>query len=225
VPQSTALHWLSLPLNPNGRSNSDVVRPYKGATDIVRKDQHRWIVDFGVDMPLNEAALYEVPFEYVQRTVRPERAKNKLAKLRDFWWLHWNPRPEMRAAIQRNCKKRYLVTPHVSKHRIFAWLPIGALPSNLLIAFAREDDYFFGVLQSKAQEVWALRVGTWMGVGNDPRYTPTTCFETFPLPWPPGTEPVADPRVIEIGAAAKELDERRNAWLNPANAIDAELKR
>lgn len=29
---------------------------------------------------------------------------------------------------------------------------------------------------------------TWMGKGNDPRYTPTTCFETFPFP--PGLSPV-----------------------------------
>jgi hypothetical protein len=26
------------------------------------------------------------------------------------------------------------------------------------------------------------------------RYTPTTCFETFPMPWPPGQEPASDPR-------------------------------
>jgi hypothetical protein len=27
-----------------------------------------------------------------------------------------------------------------------------------------------------------LGQGTWLGVGNDPRYTPTTTFETFPFP-------------------------------------------
>ena len=49
-------------------------------------------------------------------------------------------------------------------------------------------------------------MGTWLGDGNDPRYTPTTCFETFPLPWPPGQEPTADRRVQAIADAAKELD-------------------
>ena len=29
---------------------------------------------------------------------------------------------------------------------------------------------------------WSLRLGTWLGVGNDPRYTPTTTFQTFPFP-------------------------------------------
>jgi hypothetical protein len=60
---------------------------------------------------------------------------------------------------------------------------------------------------------------------NPPRYTPTTCFETLPLPWPPGQEPPADPRVLEIAAAAKALDELRRNWLNPAGATEAELKR
>lgn len=68
-------------------------------------------------------------------------------------------------------------------------------------------------------------MGTWLGVGNDPRYTPTTTFETFPFPWPPGAEPQDDPRVRAIAAAAQRLVELRDNWLNPAGASDAELKK
>ena len=113
----------------------------------------------------------------------------------------------------------------VSKHRFYVWLGVEVLPANLLIVFARDDDYFFGVLHSRAHEVWSLRMGTWLGVGNDPRYTPTTCFETFPLPWPPGADPADDPRVVEIAAAAKALDEQRRAWLDPPDAYGTELKK
>ncbi|HYP59915.1 MAG TPA: type IIL restriction-modification enzyme MmeI, partial [Thermomicrobiales bacterium] len=63
------------------------------------------------------------------------------------------------------------------------------------------------------------------GVGNDPRYTPTTCFETFPLPWPPGQEPTGDRRVQAIADAAKELDRLRSNWLNPPDCSEAELKK
>ena len=42
-----------------------------------------------------------------------------------------------------------------------------------------------------------------------PRYTPTTCFETFPFPEP------TDKQKIDIAAAAKELNELRENWLNP----------
>jgi len=58
-----------------------------------------------------------------------------------------------------------------------------------------------------------------------PRYTPTTCFETFPLPWPPGEEPGGDPRVESIAEAARRLDGLRRNWLDPEGASDSELKK
>jgi hypothetical protein len=57
------------------------------------------------------------------------------------------------------------------------------------------------------------------------RYTPTTTFETFPFPWPPGREPAGDPRVEAIAQAARELVEQRDVWLNPVDASEAELKK
>ena len=85
---------------------------------------------------------------------------------------------------------------------------------------ARSDDYFLGVLHSKAHELWSLRLGT--SLEDRPRYTPTTTFETFP--WPPGREPAADPRVAAVAAAAADLVAKRDAWLNPPGASDADLK-
>ncbi|MCA9942172.1 MAG: hypothetical protein KC449_01760 [Anaerolineales bacterium] len=90
------------------------------------------------------------------------------------------------------------------------------LPDSATTAIIREDDYFFGVLHSRLHEIWALRLGTWLGKGNDPRYTPTTTFETFPFPWPPGQEPGEDdPRVAAIAQWARALVQWRDAWLNP----------
>ena len=70
----------------------------------------------------------------------------------------------------------------------------------------------------------ALATSSRHGVGNDPTYNSTTCFETFPLPWPPGHEPAGDPRIKAIAQAARELVEKRDAWLNPPGASEAELK-
>jgi hypothetical protein len=56
------------------------------------------------------------------------------------------------------------------------------MPENLCVAITRADDTTFGILHSRFHELWSLRMCTWLGVGNDPRYTPTTCFETFPFP-------------------------------------------
>jgi hypothetical protein len=66
---------------------------------------------------------------------------------------------------------------------------------------------------------------TWLGKGNDPRYTPTTTFETYPFPWPPGQEPHDDARVQAIAAAAKDLVAQRDAWLNPTEFMGVDLKK
>jgi hypothetical protein len=182
-----------------------------------------WIIDFGVDMSEADASLYEAPFEYVLTHVKAVRQQNNRQSYREKWWLHVEPRSGWRQA--QNGLNRFLLTGRVARHRIFVWKDAATLPDSATIAFARDDDYFFGVLHSRIHEVWSLRMGTWLGKGNDPRYTPTTCFETFPLPWAPGTEPVDDPRVIAIGEAAKRLNELRENWLNPEGATEAELKK
>jgi len=97
------------------------------------------------------------------------------------------------------------------------WMSWATLPDSALVVFARDDDYFFGVLHSRTHEVWSLRLGT--SLEDRPRYTPTTCFETFPFPHP------TDAQREAIAAAAKTLDERRRAWLDPAGADPAELKK
>ncbi len=90
---------------------------------------------------------------------------------------------------------------------------------------ARDDDYFFGVLHSRVHEVWSLATSSRHGVGNDPTYNNTTCFEPFSFPWPPGQEPAGDPRVEAIAQAARELVQKRDNWLNPPGASEADLKK
>jgi type II restriction/modification system DNA methylase subunit YeeA len=106
-------------------------------------------------------------------------------------------------------------------------LPSVKIPENTVIVIGREDDTTFGILHSRFHESWSLRRGTWLGVGNDPRYTPTTTFETFPFPKGltpniPAKDYANDPRAIAIAKAAKRLDELRNAWLNPPDLVRIE---
>ena len=49
------------------------------------------IIDFG-DMPSEQAASYETPFEYVNTHVRPFRTKSKWLLYAKNWWLHMEPR-------------------------------------------------------------------------------------------------------------------------------------
>ena len=153
--ESVALSMLGQP-NPDGRNNRDVVRPRVNGRDITSRPSGTWIIDFGVDLPLYEAALYEAPFEYVNEYVRPAREKSRSTI--PEWWLHERPRTEMREATKHF--SRFIVTPRVSKHRLFAWIQEDTLPDSALIAFARDDDYTFGVLHSRFHEVWARAMGT-----------------------------------------------------------------
>ena len=173
-----ALEWLNCP-NPHGKPNSDVLRPYFNGNDLAKRPRGVWTVDFGVDMPLVKAASYERPFAYVAENIKPIRAENKRGAYANKWWLYAESRPAMRRAFSPHA--RFLATCMVAKHRMFVWLDPVSLPGNVVIAFGRSDNYFLGVLQSKFHEVWALKQGT--RLETRPRYTPTTCFETFPFPF------------------------------------------
>ena len=211
IPDALAREMLAIP-NPDGRSNSDVVKPWINGKDITDRRRGMWIIDFG-DMSLEQAALFEAPFEYVARKVRPQRERSRSTVSR--WWLHERPRPDMKRALQGT--KRYIVTPRVAKHRLFAWLAATTVADSATIAIAREDDYKFGVLHSHFHEVWSLAMGTQLE--TRPRYTPTTCFETFPFPQP------TDEQRETIGAAAAELNRMREGWLNPQGVTAVELRR
>ena len=167
-----------------------------------------WIIDFPPGMSLQDAALYEAPFEYIKEHVRPMRATAKSGDRTGVdWRIHQRPRSDMRQAIAGLELHRFICTPCVSKHRVFVWIHGVTLPDHAVIAIARDDDYTFGVLQSRVHELWALSMGTQLE--SRPRYTPTTTFETFPFP-----NPTAEQRAT-IEQAAKRLNELRENWLNP----------
>ena len=180
IPGDLAREWLRLPANPNGRPNADVLNPWVNGMDLTRRPSGKWIVDFGWGMTEADAALYEEPFRHVREHVHPTRQRNRRESYRVHWWRHVEPRPGMWEAL--NGLTRVIATPTVAKHRLFVWLDSRVCPDHQLIVVARDDDTTFGILHSRFHEAWSLRLGTWLGKGNDPRYTPTTTFETFPFP-------------------------------------------
>ena len=217
VEGDVARDWLKQP-NPNGRPNSEVLKPLTNGKDITTRSRALCVVDFGA-MTEAEASLYEKPFDHVQTHVRPARENNRDESRRTRWWLHGRLGTDWRNAI--SALPRYIATTRVAKHRTFVWRPSVCWPSDAVVGIARSDDTTFGILQSRFHELWSLRMCTWLGVGNDPRYTPTTTFETFPFP--EGLTPRDRPagrRSDAIAAAAKKLNELRENWLNPPEWVD-----
>ena len=218
----TARQWLTLPNNPNGRPNSDVLRPWLNGMDVTRRTRDMWILDFGLDMDESTAALYEAPFEYAVHEIKAARAGKREVRSSTRWWLHHRPRPEMRAATKG--LSRIILTPRVAKHRIFIWAPQAVIPDSRLYAIAREDDVTFGVLHSCFHEVWSLNTCSWHGVGNDPTYNAKSVFGTFPFPeglTPDlSAEESANKSAEDIASAARELCELRENWLNPSEWVE-----
>ena len=179
ISESQAKQVLSHP-NPDGRPNSDVVRPWINGSDITRRPRGMWIIDFPPGTPIEEAALYEAPFEYVKQAVKPRRDSSRTTISQ--WWHHERPRVEMRAAMSG--LDRYIVTPRVSKHRLFVWVSTDTLPDSAVIAFAQDDDYFFGVLHSRIHELWARAQGTQLReVESGFAIHPYLNIRDVPVPW------------------------------------------
>jgi type II restriction/modification system DNA methylase subunit YeeA len=215
-----ARDWLTRPLNPNGRPNKDVLKPWVNGMDITRRPADKWIIDFGWVNGETEVSLYEAPFAYSAIHIEPLRRTNRRENYSKYWWRHMEPRPGMWKAMKSF--DRIIVTPAVSKFRVFSWLSTSVCPDHALLVFTRDDDTCFGILHSTFHELWSLRMGT--SLEDRPRYTPSTTFETFPFP--EGLTPniaaadyADDPRAIFIAAASARLNELREKWLNPADLV------
>lgn len=220
VDTATALAWLADSGNPNGRPNSDVVRPIYNGSDITRHWAGNWVVDFAA-MEMHEAADYLKPFAYVEATVRPVRAGNREAIRAEKWWRHGRFRPELRTHLQHI--SHYIATPETAKHRFFVRFPVQVAPEHKLVVIPREDDLTFGLISSRFHCLWAIENGGRLGVGNDPVYNTSLCFETFPFP--PGFDlndptPPSGPLFQAIAVAATELLAWRERWLNPEDWLD-----
>jgi len=219
IDQELAQRWLLTPLNPNGKRNSEVLRPLRNGKDLTTRARRKWVINFG-SMSEDEASLFEEPFEHVQRLVKPVRTHSNDRQRRENWWLLGRSGAAFFAKTEP--LQRYLATSQVSKHRFFVWLETVVQPHQTVIAIARDDDTAFGILHSRFHELWALRMGT--SLEDRPRYTPSTTFETYPFPEGltpdiPAADYAADPRAQKIAAAAARLNELRENWLNPPDLV------
>lgn len=156
------------------------IREYRNGKDLTNRPRDVLVIDlFGLTADKVRNRYPEV-YQHVFTTVKPERDQNNRASRRERWWLFGETNPKLRK--QLDGLPRYIATVETSKHRFFQFLDASILPDNMLVAVAHDDAYVLGVLSSRIHVIWALALGGRLGVGNDPRYNKTRCFETFPFP-------------------------------------------
>ena len=156
------------------------IREYRNGRDLAAHSRGVMVIDlFGLDVDEVRRQFPEV-YQHILTTVKPERDKNNRESYRDNWWVFGEPRRELRPALAG--LPRYIATVETTKHRVFQFLDAAILPDNMLVAVGSADAFDLAILSSRTHVVWALRAGGWLGVGNDPRYSKSRCFDPFPLP-------------------------------------------
>ncbi|MCY2996001.1 MAG: class I SAM-dependent DNA methyltransferase [Planctomycetota bacterium] len=178
-----------------------VIRPYLNGRDFMQNSRGVSVIDFFGREHDEARDLHPAAFQRVLDYVKPERDQNRRDSIRRLWWRFGWERPVWRAAVAG--LPRYISTPETAKHRVFVFLNSDVLPDNMLTNFALDDAFFLGVFSSRIHVLWSLAAGGRLGVGNDPRYTKSRCFD--PFPFPAATE-AQQRRIRELG---EHLDAHR----------------
>ncbi len=156
------------------------IRPYRNGKDLTNRSRGVLVIDLhGLTQAQLKERFPEV-FQWVVERVKPERELNNERYRRENWWLFGRKNTELRSALRG--LPRFIATVETSKHRFFVFLPSEVVPDNMLIAVALEDAAMLGILSCRIHVLWSLAAGGRMGVGNDPRYTKSVCFDRFPFP-------------------------------------------
>ena len=172
--------------------NATIVRPYIGGRELNNNvppsptadvPHDRYVINFG-DRTLEEAEQWPELMEIVRRLVKPERDKLKDnpdgRRRKAYWWQFGRSVPGLDAALVH--LDRCLMGSQVTKHLLLGLQSSRNTFSHVANVFALNTWHEFAVLQSKPHEHWARAMGSSLEMRL--RYTPSTCFETFPFPRP-----------------------------------------
>ncbi|HAZ46133.1 MAG TPA: class I SAM-dependent DNA methyltransferase [Cyanobacteria bacterium UBA11369] len=177
------------------------IYPLLTGRDIAQKPQERYVIDAN---QLSEEELclqYPRIYQWLLNNVKPDREINNDPRLRREWWRYRRSNAIMRNGIKG--MNRYIVTPRTAKHRYFIFCSIDVIPESEVIVIFLENAYFLGILSSKTHIIWSLAAGGRLGVGNDPRYNNSVCFDPFPFP---DATPEQKQKIRELG---ERLDAHR----------------
>jgi hypothetical protein len=179
------------------------IRPYRNGRDLLQRSRDVMVIDlFGLEEREVRTRFPEV-YQHVLMTVKPERDVNRRESYKRLWWIHGEPRKDLRPAL--NGLSRYIASAEIAKHRIFEFLDGNITPDNRIVVIAVDNAFELGVLSTAAHSLWALGLG---GTLEDrPSYSKSMVFDPFPFP-----DATPEQRTA-IADLAEELDATRKAAL------------
>ncbi|WP_370528963.1 class I SAM-dependent DNA methyltransferase [Paracoccus sp. AK26] len=177
------------------------IRAYRNGRDLTASPRGVMVIDlFGLSEP-EVRTRFPAVYQHVLDNVKPERDQNNRDSYKRNWWIHGEPRRDLRPALEG--LERYIVTVETMQHRLFMFLDGSILPDNRLVVFGLDDAFQLAVLSSRIHVVWSLSVG---GVLEDrPVYNKTVCFDPFPFP------DATEAQKSRLRALGEELDAHRKA--------------
>ena len=175
------------------------IRPYRNGKDLTDAPREVMVIDlFGLTVD-EVREKFPAVYQHVLTKVKPERDSNNRESYRKAWWIHGEPRKDLRKAFDG--LPQYIATVETSKHRFFQVLDASVLPDNMLVVVCLDDPFFLGVLSSRIHVAYALVAG---GTLEDrPRYNKSRCFDPFPFPI------CSDAEKTPVRKLAEELDAQR----------------
>jgi hypothetical protein len=177
------------------------IRPYLNGRDLLQERRGIYIIDFYGLTAEEVMSRFPAAYQHLLVNAKPERDQNRNQQFAKTWWVIGHPRQIFRNFT--NGLSRYIATVETSTHRIFTFLDISTTPDSTLVTFGFNDAFQLGVLSSRIHVVYALAAGGRMGMGNDPRYNKSRCFDPFPFP------ECGDSLKARIRSLAEELDAHR----------------
>ncbi len=179
------------------------IRPYQKGRELLKGISSNFVIDLLGLEATDVAKRFPAVYQHILDHVKPDRDTNNRPARRDRWWVFGEALAPFRPAL--TSIDRYVVTVETAKHRVFQFIDSGVLPDNKLVAIALNSPEHLAVLSGHAHVLWALRAGGWLGVGNDPVYAKTECFDTFPFPL------LSRNHAALLGSLGEELDAHRKA--------------
>ena len=180
---------------------TSVVKPYQNGRDIMAKSRGLYAIDFQGLSASEARAQFPAAYQWILERVKPERDSNNEPYRREHWWLFGRTHQDLRDFIKGS--ERYILTVETQRNRMFVFEAENVLSDNKCVCIGLSDGYALAVLSSRIHVWWATSKGGWLGVGNDPVYVKSSCFDPFPFPDTP------DALRSTLGELGEELDATR----------------